>query len=183
MINLLPITEKQKIRETYRFLVLSMYLIVLSLVLLVAILSFLPSFFITDSKYQKILAESQTKEAIIKQSQEQEIKKIITDTNAKIVLLKSTTTPSSSNLFYKILESRPVGVYITNFSYDTTKKGNSSFSSITMQGTAENRTKLLSFVEVLSKENSFSSVDLPISNLISDTNVSYTLNIAVAPLK
>lgn len=170
-------------RKAYQIILLSVFLTALSLVLFVAIISFLPNFFIADSKYQKILAESQTKEVMIKQSKEGEMKKIVSDTNAKLLLLHATSTPSAPKLFREILESRPSGVFITSFSYDfIAKKGSAAFPGITVSGTAENRSELLSFVESLNKNKSFSSVDLPISNLISDTNVSYTLNITVAPL-
>jgi len=170
-------------RKAYQMILRSVFLAALSFVLLIAIISFLPNFFIADSKYQKILAESQTKEAVIKQSKEGEMKKLVSDTNAKLLLLHATSTPSAPKLFREILESRPAGVYITSFSYDIIpKKGSATSPGITISGTAEDRTELLSFVESLNKDKSFSSVDLPISNLISDTNVPYTINIIVVPL-
>lgn len=185
MINLLPATEKEKIRKDYRLAVLSVCFSSAFFVLAVAVLSFSPIFFVADSKYQEILAESRTKEVLMKQFQEQEMRKIVAGTNAKIILLKATSTPSAPQLFRKILDVRPVGVSITGFSYDTAsspgKKVNSSFV-IALQGMAESRTALLSFVDALNKEKSFSSVDLPLSNLISDADVSYSLNIMVAPV-
>jgi Tfp pilus assembly protein PilN len=188
MINLLPTNEKQKFRTEYHLLVASVCLPALSAVLLIAILSFLPTFFLSTTKHQSLFAESQSKEAITKQSQEQEMKKLVSDANAKISLLKqATTTRSAQDLFHKIFESRPSGVYITNFSYNNNSKDSSakrvSGASIviSVQGKADDRADLLSFVDVLNKTKSFSSVELPISNLVSGTNLSYSLNIVVSP--
>ncbi|MCX6736376.1 MAG: PilN domain-containing protein [Candidatus Parcubacteria bacterium] len=187
MINLLPENEKQRIRKEYHLLVLSVWLPVIFIILIVAISSFLPSFFLSRLQYQKVLAESQTKEVITKQSQVLEMKRNAKEANTKIALLlkNSTSTESVLSLFREIVESRPGGVYITNFSFDRNAgirppKGKKTASpSILVQGRADNRAELLSFVDALNKKKDFSSVDLPLSNLISSTNLSYTLNIAV----
>ncbi|MFA5831540.1 MAG: hypothetical protein WC878_06970 [Candidatus Paceibacterota bacterium] len=186
MINLLTATEKQKIRKEYHLLVFSMCVPTLFFVLLIAILSFLPSFFLTTTNYRTLYAESQSTEVVTKQSQEQEMKKTVSDTNAKIALLKKQDTAGDvQGLFREILESRPYGVYITSFSYGAAaavreKQSADTSPNIIVRGKAENRADLLSFADVLRKKKSFSSVDLPISSLISGTNLSYVLNIVVA---
>jgi hypothetical protein len=187
MINLLTTTEKQKIRKEYHLLVFSLCIPALFVILLIAIASFLPSFFLTSSNYQTLFAESQSTEVVTKQSQEQEMKKIVSDTNAKIALLKKKDTEGSvRDIFREILESRPSGVYITSFSYSAEpsargKQTEGVSPSVVVQGKAENRAGLLSFVDILKRKKGFSSVDLPISSLISGTNLSYTLNIAITP--
>ena len=185
MINLLSADEKQKLRERYHFLVLSVCLPALSVILLAAILSFLPTFFLADSNYRSILTESQSKAAVSKQSEEQGMKKVVSDANAKIDLLKMTDDARNAEYFFQeILKSRPSGVYITNFSYDGNLKTSDSKygTGIIVQGNADNRTGLLAFVDALKSKKDFSTVDLPISSLITDTNLSYSLNIAVASL-
>lgn len=185
MINLLPITEKQKIREGYHLLVLSVCLPTAAIILLLTLASFLPTFFLTISAYQKIFAESQSSEVITKKSQEMEMKKIVNETNTKISLLTDLVPDKSAQGFFReIIESRPLGVYITSYTYDNTsasskRAGNSA--RIVIQGRAENRAALLSFVDTLNKKKSFSSVELPLSSLISGTNLSYSINITLAP--
>ncbi|MCX6739103.1 MAG: PilN domain-containing protein [Candidatus Parcubacteria bacterium] len=187
MINLLPENEKQKIKKEYHLLVLSVWLPAIFIILTVAIFSFLPSFFLSRLQYQKIFAESQTKEVITKQSQVLEMKRSANDANMKISLLlkNSTSTQSAQPLLREIMESRPSGVYITSFSFDRNagvrppKDKKTVPPSIVIQGRADSRAGLLSFVDALNKKKEFSSVDLPLSNLISDTNLFYTLNITV----
>ncbi len=187
MINLLPENEKQKIRKEYHLLVLSVWLPVIFIILGIAIFSFLPSFFLSGQQYGKIFAESQTKEIMTKQSQALEMKRNVNDANMKIALLlkNSTSTESVRSLFDEIVENRPAGVYITGFSFDRNagvrppKGKKTAPPSIVLQGRADDRAALLSFVDILNKKKEFSSVDLPLSNLISGTNLPYTLNITV----
>jgi len=189
MINLLPMEEKKKLRDGYRMLVLAVSLPMLSSVLVVALLTLFPSFVLTLSNYEKILNDSKSSEAVTKQAQEQEMKDTVKSVNLKLAILRSASSEIKASAFFEqILRNRSEGVFITALSYEKSPGGtllskrNTTPSGpvIALSGYAEKRDDLLSFVSNLKKIKGFSSVDLPISSLVSESDLPYSLNIAVS---
>lgn len=188
MIDLLPALKKNAIREEYRLRVFVVSLAVSSLVLILTISAVLPTYFFTLSRYGAFLAESQSDETQSRISQMKEMETTVRETNKKIDLLKNgTLTPRVKDVFLAILESKTEGIAITGFSYDiggvVSKKGKeeSSPSNISIQGRSSDRATLLAFKDALSQRTRFSTVDLPVSSLVKDTNLSFSINISMAP--
>lgn len=194
MIDLLPTAEKNAIRKEYRLRVFAVCLGMLFLALAAAVFSFLPTYLFTLFRYESFLTESESDETQSRISQAKEKETTVRDTNKKIDLLKSgASSPHVKDIFLEILESKTAGVAITGLSYDhggvLSKKGKDEAVSpptIGIQGKSSDRTALLAFRDALAQKKEFNSVDLPISSLVKDTELSFSINISMtsgAPAK
>lgn len=190
MINLLPKPEKDSIRKEYRLRVAVVSFAILSLALVLAVFSFLPTYLFTLSRYQAFLTESQSDETQSRISQVKGMEATVRNVNSKIDLLKSAAnTPMVKDIFLEILESKTSGITITELSYDfggvTSKKGKEtavSPSNISVTGMSSDRAALLAFKDALSQKKEFKTVDLPISSLVKDTDLSFSINLAMSPI-
>jgi len=190
MINLLSFIEKISIKKEYLLRVLSVCLIMLSLVLCIAIASFSPVYFSVITKYQELTAESQSSTAINQKSKTDEMKALVKNTNAKVTaLLKTKPSASAQGLFAEVLASRTPDVHISGFTYENTVsktempvKMPAETARVTLSGKADTRQGLLTFADALRQKKFFIYVDLPISYLISDTDMDYVIKVYVDPL-
>lgn len=189
MIDLLPASEKHAIRKEYHLRVLVVCFAMFSSVLAAMVISFFPTYLFTLSRYGAFLAESQSDEAQNRISQVKEMETTVRETNKKIDLLKSgASVPQVKDIFLEILESESQGVSITALSYDfggvVSKKGKDNTttpSSVSIQGKSSDRAPLLAFKDALVQKKEFGSVDLPISSLVKDTDLSFSINLILAP--
>jgi hypothetical protein len=183
MINLLSLEEKKEIRKDYHRRVHSVCLPLSAFVFFIAVLTLLPSYFMSLRAYEKILKESKSEEVVNKQSQEAEMRSLVTDANKKILLLKKVESKNGAwDIFNKILSMRPDGVTITGFSYEyriptANAKAQETVKAISIQGVSKSRETIQTFTNTVKKDRNFKSVDLPISSLISDSDFSYNINI------
>lgn len=189
MIDLLPTSEKIAIRKEYHLRVLTVCFATLSLVLLVLVASFLPTYLYTLSRYEAFLTESESDETQSRISQMKEMETTVGDTNKKIEALKGgAATMRVKDVVFEILESKSHGLVVTAISYDfggnVSKKGKEDIinpATININGKASDRATLLAFKDALSQKKEFGTIDLPISNLVKDTDISFSINLSVAP--
>lgn len=188
MIDLLPSSEKSAIRKEYHLRVFVVCLAALSFVFAAMVFSFVPLYIFTLSRYGEFLIESQSDEIQTRIFQVKEMELAVRDTNKKIDLLQGgTQTPRVKDVFLNILESKTAGISITGLSYDSGgvvgKKGKEETVSpitILIQGNSSDRSTLLAFKDALLQKKEFASVNLPISNLVKDTDLSFSINVIMA---
>lgn len=190
MIDLLPASGKKEIRKEYHLRVFTVCLAMLSLTLSAMVLSFLPTYLFTISRYEAFLSESQSDAAQNRLSQVKEMETVVRDTNKKIDVLKTGAgTYRVKDIFLEVLENKSQGVAITSLSYDSgdsvaPKKGKENVPSqaiVSVQGIASDRTALLGFKDALSQKKEFGTIDLPISSLVKDTDLSFSINLNLVP--
>jgi hypothetical protein len=81
-----------------------------------------------------------------------------------------------SDVLDQILSKKETGIYLRDFSFSG--GGNKDgFGTVTLRGTAATRSLLVSFTEALRKEPLFLSVDSPVSNLLKEQNLDFSLMI------
>lgn len=188
MIDLLPSSGKNIIREEYRLRVFTVCSATLTLILATMLISFLPTYLYVASRYEAFLLESQSDETQNRISHVKEMEATVRETNKKIDLLKSGAAALRvKDVFLEILENKSQGVSITSLSYDSggvaTKKGKEetvSPPSITIQGRSSDRAALLAFKDSLVQKKEFIAVDLPIASLVKDTDLSFSINVTLA---
>jgi hypothetical protein len=186
MIDLLPISAKNTIRKEYRLRVFVVCFAAVSLIFAVALVSFLPTYFSVLSRHEAFLFESQSAELKNRMSQVKEMETIVEETNKKINLLQSSSVPRVKDIFLKILESKDSGLIITALSYNSmavSKKGKEdsvSPASVSIQGVSSDRATLLAFKDALSRKKEIETVTLPISSLVKDTDLSFSINLVLA---
>ncbi|MBI2120031.1 MAG: hypothetical protein HYT94_00205 [Parcubacteria group bacterium] len=187
MIDFLPVSEKQALRKEYRLRVFTVCLGMCSVVLVLSILSYLPTYFAVSSQYTESLISSQSPETKDRLSQVKEVEMAVSETNKKIdTLLGGVPTPLVKDIFLDVLQSRPLGVVITHLSYDrggvVSKKGQNETvsSNIILEGRSLDRKTLLLFKEQLAQKKKFSTIDLPLSSLVKETDLGFTIKLSLA---
>lgn len=177
MINLIPNEEKKKkVRDFYlRFLIVCLF--VLSFSMFLAFLMLLPSYFISSVK--KNFANDQLTTQKTKPTPEinQEILSQIADLDSRLTLIENAGKNKyivSVEVVNKIVLKKMPDIKINQISYQ-----NSSISGkiIRIYGTAGSRERLLLFRKALEDDTAFKKVDLPISNFVKGSNISFYLSI------
>ena len=177
MINLIPNKEKQKIVKDFylRFLIVFLYMLGFSAIILTV--SILPSFFISMVKVNdaSFKLENQKKEPIPEVDQNTLV--LIKDVNTKLSLVEKAENNKfeiSQRVIKEIVLNKMPDIKINEFFYqnDLTKG-----RTISINGTALSRERLLLFRQALEEDKSFSSVDLPISNFIKGSNIQFYLSL------
>lgn len=173
--NLLPPQIKSEIEKERRrrfVVVLGMFVAV---ALVISVILLLPSFFLFS--FQQKYLNMQL--AFVRQSHElekaEEIGKVVGDLNEKSELVRAGRAGSRpvSSYLIKIVELKPAGVSLAAFNFSRNKeKGTAEFS---LQGTAEARDALLTFVKKLEDSQNFSKVVSPVSNLLAERNFNFSL--------
>lgn len=189
MIDLLPASAKNTIRKEYRLRVFTVCAAMLSLVLAAMVISFLPTYLFVLSRHEAFLVESQSDQTQSRISRVKEMETTVRNTNKKVDLLKNeASVPYVKDVFMEILKSKPAGVSVTGLSYDhggvVSKKGKDEAVSpptIGIQGKSSDRAALLAFKDTLAQKKEFSSVDLPISSLVKDTDLTFSINVIMVP--
>lgn len=188
MIDLLPASKKNAIRKEYRLRIFVVCAAMLSVALAALTLSFFPTYFLVLSRYESLLLESQSDETQNHLSRVKEMETTVQDMNTKIGILQSgASVLRVQDVFDEILESKTRGVTIAGISFDSggsvSKKGKEETGnspSITVVGKSADRAALLLFKDSLVQKKEFSTVDLPISSLVKDTDLNFSIRISMS---
>lgn len=85
--------------------------------------------------------------------------------------------PHAIPLYNAVLLLKKPGVQLSKFSYSS-KSDTDALMSI--EGIASTREVLVTFVKDLKSSGSFTSVDLPVSNLAQDTHINFVISIVIS---
>jgi len=189
MINLLSQEEKDNLRKEYHFRLATVSLAGVVFVVAASFVALYPSYSVLNSKYDLLVKDSGGERAKDQKTKEEDIENLVKDTNVKIEKWRdSAGTTHAWELSSHILNARTSGVYLTGLVYDNALQKSElikgvapSSSRFTLSGKASTRSSLLSFVEALKKKPFFSLVDLPISSLVNETNLDFTIRVYVDP--
>ena len=176
MTNLLPLVEKKNIKQEYRMRVYIVSLLFLSVLIIIAIVSLLPLYISSLSKLNDIRSQMEVeKQKASYAAEEQDPIKITREVNAKLAILgkKDSALPQSSNLITTIVGYKPDNIKINAIFYD---RGLAE-GKILLNGIAEDRETLLSFLKLLEGEKIFTKVDLPISSFVKEKDIEFSIKI------
>jgi len=187
--NLLPSIEKSIIRREYykRLAVISL---MLSAVLIVtATVSGAVSYIISGYEISRL---SQELSSSVKTSATEGVvtnSRVIKNASDKLKILgeypKRSLGYDLSQVFYFVFDKRS-GIRLTSFAYTQTvsrKRQTRAIShNVIISGVAPTRGDLLQFVKILESHDKVVSVDLPISNLIGDKDIEFSVTLAIKNL-
>jgi len=94
----------------------------------------------------------------------------------KIIEMRGTDNFIPSEYFNKIIENKNNSIKITKLSFTNTEKGADLFL---VSGVSKNREGLVAFINDLKSKAGFINVELPISSLAIDSNISFSLSINI----
>ena len=171
MINLLPPEGKKKVHINYWLRVTTVYMTLLAVALLISTALLLPTYFYISYQIQ---AYSET----LSNDEEKSIKQIEADiTKANQVsglLLKTPQITKDSELLDEIQLLSEQQVFISNI---TIRKKDRTFSEIVVNGVAKDRNSLVEFKNKAESHRFFKDVNLPLSNLAKDSDISFSLSL------
>jgi len=175
MLNFLPQNNKKKIILEYLSRILIMLLIFLFFAVVLLISLFIPS--IIFSKYKNQTVKNQLESIKITNINEnQDPIELIKKINTMIGILSGGNTVSllMSNTIQKIISLKNKDIEILSISISD---NSTSSEKIIINGIAKTRDGLTLFDKDLKNDGLFYSVDLPISNLIKNTNAQFTITL------
>lgn len=177
MFNLLPENLRVDIKKEYfiRKVVLSLiFVIFLQIVFFIFIL---PSWLISSYKEKEVVAKGEEMNKYLSSLNVASTTSNIRAINQKLAVIDGALSyPEMVPLIKNILSKRTSAIKIVDVVYIS--NGEKS-ASVSIKGKSETRESLLSFVKSLQDTNLFKSVDLPISNLTKDKNLSFSVEIKI----
>jgi hypothetical protein len=178
MINLIPNEEKKKIRRDFHFRFITVSFIMISICILVAVISILPSYFI--SNLRKNLANSKLEAQKNEQIPplDQKAMNEIDELRKKIILIENSGKNQFSvteEIFKRIISKKMSDININQIHYEVDPISKNKKMSI--NGIAPSRERLLLFRQTLEEDPYFTQVDLPISNFIKGSNIRFYLSL------
>jgi len=176
MFNLLPEKHKVKAWRDYEVRRLIVGFLLLFAVLLIALISLLPAYFFSEQKNietKNIAATFSNSEAIKKSG---EISTLVSVANKKVSFLKNNKESNIKQLIEYVVSARVTGVKIISFSFVTKTEGP---KELLISGSATNRDTLLLFKKNLESMPGFEGVDLPVSNLAKEKDLTFSLKIFI----
>ena len=177
MFNVLPNNLKKILAREYHVRMLIVAMALLLGVLLLCMVSILPSWLISGIKKQELESKVASLEELPKFSHTTEVSNTIQSTNKLLGAINTTFVyPTVVPYLNTVLVKKVSGVQIINFSYTTV---DASHATISLGGTSATRSALVSYVKMLQDSGQFSKVDLPVSDLAKDTDISFVLHISI----
>lgn len=177
MFNLLPENLRERIKKEYRF---RLTIVVLSFIILsqISFLVFLfPSWLISFYKEKDFIVKSDEISKTISALDVASTTSFIKVLNERLLNINDAMEyPMMMPIFDSILSVRSPSIRLSGIYY-TASDSNSAV--VTISGMSDKRDSLVFFTENLRKIESFSKVDLPISNLAKDKNIDFTISINI----
>jgi hypothetical protein len=177
MINLIPNEEKKKKVKDFYFRLMVVFLMLLGFAVTIGCVAMFPAYFFSSIKKNlfETKLETEKKETIALLNQE--TVDAIADIKTKLGLVEQISNNRyivSEEVINKILLKKMSDIKITGIAYDNSPdKG----KSIILAGSAESRERLLLFKKALENDGAFKQVNLPISNFVKGTNISFSMTL------
>jgi type IV pilus assembly protein PilM len=177
-INILPSNEKKIV---YREYLMRFFTILFNLIAIVGVFSvflLFPSYFI--SKSEESMVEDRLEE-FNKQNPElinNNIDKLINNINSELIILDKAKDSHkvSDSILNNILTSRTDGITFSQILFNKKAAGS---SILEIHGIATSRDALRNFKTALDNNQSFSSVELPVSNFLEKADLNFTILITM----
>jgi Tfp pilus assembly protein PilN len=178
MINLLPISEIKRTTSEYHMRLVITSLMMLVLLTMVAIISLAPSYLLASHKreiVQQELAKLGDNSASLQEQKDLEAVVKQTESAIQLLSLDKQGLLVSQDVMRKISWYGTDSIKITGIYYDVKNDG----QSVSLKGFAANRKSLTDFADMLKRDPLFSGASLPISDLVKDKDINFTIMINV----
>lgn len=174
MFTLLPNEYKNKLLGDYRLRLYFIFVFMFLIAIVILIGSFLPSFITVKSEYSSLLKQESILSRSIAQKNNSDLSKIIQNLAESINLIDKPDRLSASEI-QKILKYENQNITITKIDYNVVDQND---YNMTVSGLASTRKSLSDFAKKLESVESFKMVNLPISNLAKESDISFNITIS-----
>lgn len=182
MANLLPLSEKKKIRKEYRIRLCIVVAGLFSMLFIVSIVLLSPSFILSSFKYSTAYKQLEMeKKKISDETEGIDPIKTAKKVNKQLAVLgkEGSFMPLSYETVTMIVKHKPDRVKIKSIFYD---RGQSD-GRISISGISKDRKTLLSFLQSLEGEEIFNKVELPISSFVNGEDIEFSISISIEQKK
>lgn len=175
MINLLPESQESVVMGEYRRRLIVVTLSLFTFVCFLSLLFLLPSFILSGVKLKSLSERA----ALFsdKKLEEGDSAAALTRLEGQVALMKTRQERRDVGTLIDTVIARKGGlVVLKGFSYE--RRGETS--KLDVNGTAKTRAALIAFVDRLKEQKEFSEVYSPVSNLVKDRDIDFTVQIGIA---
>ena len=178
MINLIPPSAKITVKREYWLRVASVWSILVGVGVLAVASLLVPVLVMIDNQLKVFNESYQT--ATEDNAQFKELSSELTAANETAALLQS----NSDNLLFSALIQEMRGLAGTAIAINSIRvvRSEEGVSLLDVSGVADTRAALAAYRDALTASEMFATASLPLSNLAQDQNISFVINITVAPL-
>ena len=180
MNELLSYTYLRAVRREKLSRLLLAFVILLVFSLVAGIIFMAPSYFVLLFSREEIARRLQTEELAIEKLRLKNTEENIKSINAAVKSFGSNESGrrSFSKLIIEVANAPATGVNLASFEL---KKNSDGLFVTTLRGKADARENLLAYIEALKNLSGFSSVNSPVSNILSSREINFSLNLVVRP--
>lgn len=177
MINLLPTSAIKRIITEYRIRLATTALFMLGVIIFIALVLLTPSYFLASHKKSVVESDlSSPGKSNSESAQEQKkLEDMIRESESVLGLLGGggkQITPSDA-VIAKIVGYKTNSITLNAIFYEAQDTG----GYISLKGVATSRQSLIMFADSLKKDITFTNVNLPISGLVKDSNIDFTITL------
>jgi Tfp pilus assembly protein PilN len=176
MINLIPPAARRNVVREYWIRVISVWMFLMGTGFLVVAALLLPTFVLIRSQINVLSAASYMVAEKVASYDVSATELKLASTQAVILASAGTTTPFSA---YLSLIEKNTGDGIQIRSVDFSRAGVSG-GTVVLSGESKTRQALADFRDLMESEGLFTKVDLPISNLIKERDVLFSMQMVIA---
>ena len=177
MFNLLPKNLKEKIKTEYKLRKITVILIFIICLQLSFLIFLTPSWLISFYKEKEVTSQSEEIKKHLSDSSLSKVIVTIRGINTKLNIINSVLKyPKIVPFINTILSKKTSSIKIDELAYVL---GQENTAEIIIGGTSLTREALVSFVKALEDSKSFNKVNLPISNLAKDKNISFSISLQI----
>ncbi|MEX1120221.1 MAG: hypothetical protein WD509_02940 [Candidatus Paceibacterota bacterium] len=173
MANLLPKKERKRFEWEYRSRLFIVVLFFFGVTAMFGSALLLPSYFVSQSKEESIKRQSELlQKTIIVREKDTSVATLLATKQKIDQLTVIQNRVLQTKVIQTIIQNTDSNITIRAFYYE--RKGDTQ-GEMKISGTARSRTSLLAFSDRLKKESLFSGVDLPVSSLAQDSNITFSI--------
>lgn len=171
MINLIPPTAQKEVKREYWIRVASVWLLLFGVACAVGVVLYIPTYVLIQSQlvsYTQEFEQINTENAAFRDA-----RNALAESNAIAMTLGRTSMlPSFTEIIGELERNVGAGINLSEYQFSTAE---GLLTNIEISGTAVTRSDLTAFAQSLSDDVRFSKVDLPLSHLAHDRNISFSL--------
>lgn len=180
MINLIPNEEKKKKVKDFYFRLAVVVLALFACAMTIATVAIMPAYFLSSVKKNLYNTKLETEKKEVVALFDQQTLDVVNDLKNKLNLTESAQNNKyvvSKQVINQILLKKMPDIKLYGITYDN---DSTLGRTINISGVAVSRERLLLFKRALEDDVAFKQVDLPISNFIKGTNISFSITLIPA---
>jgi hypothetical protein len=179
MANILPSSYKHHLRTEYRLRFASIILFLLAVVLLVLLVLILPAYVMVESDVRS----AQSEVAVLSSGDNDSVGEakngsdVIALVKRELAALGTRSQEEPSNLIHAVINVTNDAITLERLNYEVASTD--APGTLVVGGQAVDRDNLIAFSRALEKLPQVAAVDLPVSQLASDSDIDFTITVTL----